>query len=387
MQFLYCVSFLFIENYVIIVIVLFIRGVNMLKLIDVAKELNLNEKDLVFTNRRIYEGSFKSLDLKCNYVLKDKYNFNEPNDEIIDEIFKDIKNIDFNRVIAIGGGSILDVGKLLALKDVDSTKKLFKRELPIIRDKELIIVPTTCGTGSEVTNISIVEIKSENTKLGLAVDELYADKGVLIPELCKTMPYKAFVYSSIDALIHSIEGFLSPNSTPYTDLFAFKAIEMILSGYKEIIEKGEEYRNTIMDKFLIASNYAGIAFGNAGVGAVHALSYPLGGKYHVPHGEANYQFLMAVLNFYKKNNGDGKISELTKLISGIINAKEEDCYLELENLLNNLIRRKNLKEYGMTIDEIEKFSHSVMKNQQRLLKNNYVSMEIKDMEEIYKSLY
>ena len=201
------------------------------------------------------------------------------------------------------------------------------------------------------------------------------------------MPYKAFVYSSIDALIHSIEGFLSPNSTPYTDLFAFKAIEMILSGYKEIIEKGEEYRNTIMDKFLIASNYAGIAFGNAGVGAVHALSYPLGGKYHVPHGEANYQFLMAVLNFYKKNNGDGKISKLTKLISSIINAKEEDCYLELENLLNNLIRRKNLKEYGMTIDEIEKFSQSVMKNQQRLLKNNYVSMEIKDMEEIYKSLY
>ncbi len=130
---------------------------------------------------------------------------------------------------------------------------------------------------------------------------------------------------------------------------------MILSGYKEIIEKGEEYRNTIMDKFLIASNYAGIAFGNAGVGAVHALSYPLGGKYHVPHGEANYQFLMAVLNFYKKNNGDGKISELTKLISSIINAKEEDCYLELENLLNNLIRRKNLKEYGMTIDEIENF--------------------------------
>ena len=81
-------------------------------------------------------------------------------------------------------------------------QRLFKRELPIIRDKELIIVPTTCGTGSEVTNISIVEIKSENTKLGLAVDELYADKGVLIPELCKTMPYKAFVYSSIDALIN-----------------------------------------------------------------------------------------------------------------------------------------------------------------------------------------
>ncbi|HHD2753367.1 TPA: 4-hydroxybutyrate dehydrogenase [Clostridium perfringens] len=354
---------------------------------DFAKELNLGEKDLVFTNKRIYKGSFEELNLKCNYILKDKYDFNEPNDEVVDEIFKDIKDLDFHRVIAIGGGSILDVGKLLSLKDVDSTKKLFKREIPVIRDKELVIVPTTCGTGSEVTNISIVEIKSENTKLGLAIDEIYADKAVLIPELCKTMPYKAFVYSSIDALIHSIEGFLSPNSTPYTDLFALKAIEMILSGYKDVINNGEEYRNTIMDKFLIASNYAGIAFGNAGVGAVHALSYPLGGKYHVPHGEANYEFLMAVLNFYKKNNAKGKINELTRLISNIVNSDEKECYLELENLLNNLIRRKDLKEYGMKIEEIDIFADSVIKNQQRLLKNNYVPMSIDDIVKIYKTLY
>ena len=354
---------------------------------EFAKELNLSERDLIFTNKRIYEGSFKDLSLKCNYILKDKYNFNEPNDSVVDEIFKDIKNISFNRVIAIGGGSILDVGKLLALRDVKSTEKLFKREIPIVKDKELIIVPTTCGTGSEVTNISIVEIKSENTKLGLATKELYADKGVLIPELCKTMPYKAFVYSSIDALIHSIEGFLSPNSSPYTDLFALKAIEIILKGYKDIIEKGEEYRNNIIDKFLIASNYAGIAFGNAGVGAVHALSYPLGGKYHVPHGEANYQFLMAVLNFYREKKNVGKILELTNLISSILNSSKEEAYNDLENLLNNLIKRKNLNSYGMQAEEIEEFSKSVIKNQQRLLKNNYVAMDLDDMEKIYKTLY
>ena len=355
--------------------------------IEFARDLELGEKDLIFTNRRIYEKSFKDLALKCHYVFKDKYNFNEPKASVVDEIFKDIKNIDFNRVIAVGGGSILDVGKLLALKDVESTEKLFKREIPIVKDKELIIVPTTCGTGSEVTNISIVEIESENTKLGLATKELYADKGVLIPELCKTMPYKAFVYSSIDALIHSIEGFLSPNSSSYTDLFALKAIEMILKGYKDIIKKGEEYRNQIMDKFLIASNYAGIAFGNAGVGAVHALSYPLGGKYHVPHGEANYQFLMAVLNFYREKKNTGKILELTDLISSILNSNKEEAYNDLEKLLNNLIKRKSLNSYGMEKEEIEEFSKSVMKNQQRLLKNNYVAMDLDDMEKIYKTLY
>ncbi|MGG5460636.1 4-hydroxybutyrate dehydrogenase [Clostridium sp. B9] len=354
---------------------------------EFSEALNLNKNDLIFTNRRIFEGNFKELNLNCNYVLKDKYDFNEPNDEVVDLILKDIRDIKFNRVIAIGGGSILDVGKLLALKDVESTRKLFKKEIPVIRDKELVIVPTTCGTGSEVTNISIVEIKSEGTKMGLAVEELYADKGVLIPELCKTMPYKAFVYSSIDALIHSIEGFLSPNSTPYTDLFALKAIEMILSGYMEIIARGEEYRNEIIKDFLIASNYAGIAFGNAGVGAVHALSYPLGGKYHVPHGEANYEFLMSVLNYYNENNDKGKIRELNSVISKVISSSEEECYKNLEKLLNNLIRRKDLREYGMKIEEIELFSDSVIKNQQRLLKNNYVPMKREDIIKIYKELY
>lgn len=354
---------------------------------DFITEFNIGKEDLVFTNRRIYEGSFKELNLKCNYIFKDKYNFNEPNDEVVDLIFKDLKNIKFKRVIAIGGGSILDVGKLLSLKDVDSTKKLFKKEIPIIRDKELIIVPTTCGTGSEVTNISIVEIKSEATKIGLAVDELYADKSVLIPELCKTMPYKAFVYSSIDALIHSIEGFLSPNSTQYTDLFALKAIEIILNGYKKIIENGEEYRNIIIEDFLIASNYAGIAFGNAGVGAVHALSYPLSGKYHVPHGEANYEFLIGVLNFYKKNRNSGKIVKLNNMISKIISSTEEECYVKLEELLNNLIKRKKLREYRMDEEEIMIFSKSVIKNQQRLLRNNYVPMNNDDIVEIYRALY
>ncbi len=111
--------------------------------------------------------------------------------------------------------------------------------------------------------------------MGLGTDELFADHAVLIPELVKGLPYRFFVASSIDALIHAIESYVSPKANPYTEVFSVKAMELILKGYMQIIEKGEEYRKEIIEEFVIGSNYAGIAFGNTGVGAVHALSYPL----------------------------------------------------------------------------------------------------------------
>lgn len=357
------------------------------KINEFLKEFNIGEGDLIFTNNRLYEDFLKELNLNCNFILKDKYNFNEPNDYAIDSILKDIKNISYKRVIAIGGGSIVDVGKLLVLKNVENTEKLFKKQIPIIKDRELIVIPTTCGTGSEVTNISITEIKSDKTKMGLAVDELYPDYAVLIPELCISMPYRFFVYSSIDALIHSIESYISPKSNLYTEMYSLEAIKIIIEGYKDIIKNGEEYRKNIMEKFLIASNYAGIAFGNTGVGAVHALSYPLGGKYHVPHGEANYEFLISVLNFYNKKNPEGKISKLNDILSEILKVSKDNVYKELDNLLNNLINRKPLKDYGMLEEEIDIFSGLVLSTQQRLLNNNYVAMSKDDMINIYKELY
>ena len=351
------------------------------------KEFNINEKDLIFTNKRLFNDFFKKLNLKCQYIFKDEYKFNEPNDEVIDKILKDISNKSFNRVIAIGGGSIVDVGKLLVLKDVTSTEKLFNKEISIIKDKELIIIPTTCGTGSEVTNISITEIKSKETKMGLASDELFPDYAILIPELCKSIPYEFFVYSSIDALIHAIESYVSPKANLYTEMFSIEAIKLIIKGYKEIIKNGKEYRKEIIEDFLIASNYSGIAFGNAGVGAVHALSYPLGAKYHVSHGEANYQFFIEVFKFYNLKIPNGKIEKLNNMLSEILLVEKNMVYEEIDGILNNLIKRKSLREYGMREEEVKKFATSVKIAQQRLLNNNYVYMSEEDIVKIYKKLY
>ena len=355
---------------------------------EFANEFNIGKDDLVFTHEFIYEPFMKSLNLESDFLFQEKYGFGEPSDVMINEIIKVIGNKQYKRIFAVGGGSVIDIAKFLVLKDVVNVLDLFEKKIPIVKHRELIIVPTTCGTGSEVTNISIVEIKEKHTKMGLAADEIYADKAVLIPELIKSLPYKFFIYSSIDALIHAIESFVSPKSNCYTELFSLEAIKIILNGYLKIIQNGPEYRFEIIEELLVASNYAGIAFGNTGVGAVHALSYPLGGGYHVPHGEANYQMFTEVFKAYNTINPAGKISKVNKILADILKISNEcDIYSELEEVLNKVISKKQLRDYGMKEEEIELFTDSVIEKQQRLLVNNYVPLSREHILTIYKNLY
>lgn len=352
-----------------------------------AEEFNIGENDLVLTHQFLYDPFMKELNLKADFLMQEKYGVGEPSDEMIDKILAEVVGKPYKRIIAIGGGTIIDIAKLLIFKDGTNALDMFEKKIDFIKDKELIIVPTTCGTGSEVTNISIAEIKSKQTKMGLAIDELFADVAVLIPELVKGLPYKFFVFSSIDALIHAIEAYVSPKSNDFTRLISMKATEMIVKGYLEIIEKGEDHRLEILENFVVGSNYAGIAFGNAGVGAVHALSYPLGGTYHVPHGEANYQFFTEVFKTYNRLDPNGRIKELNIFLGELLNVEENKVYDALENILDQLLSKKPLKEYGMKEEEIEGFADGVLVTQQRLLANNYVPLSRDQIRDIYKNLY
>lgn len=348
---------------------------------------NIGKGDLILTNEFMYDDFMKGLNINCDFIFQEKHGTGEPSDTMIDSILNKLKGKDYKRIIAVGGGTVIDIGKLLVIKDGDSALDLFDRRIPLVKGRELIIVPTTCGTGSEVTNISIAEIKSKHTKMGLAVDELYADYAVLIPELVKGLPYKFFITSSIDALIHAVESFVSPKSNILTEVFSVKAINLILNGYMKLIENGTEYRSEILEDFVYGSNFAGIAFGNTGVGAVHALSYPLGGGYHVPHGEANYAFFTEVFKVYNHKNPEGKIKDLNNILGDILGVSSSNVYHELAKVLDRLLIRKPLKEYGMEESEIELFADNVVKTQQRLLVNNYVELSRDEIRDIFKNLY
>ena len=356
------------------------------KVREFAEEFQIGEGDLMVTNEYIYKPFFGDLDLKCDVIFQEKYGQGEPSDDMVEAMYKDIKG-PHKRVIAVGGGTVIDISKLFALKDVSPVLDLYDGKIPPVKDKELVLVPTTCGTGSEVTNIAILALNSRGTKKGIAVDEMYGDSAVLVPELLESLPFGVFATSSIDALVHAVESSLSPKGNQTTRMFGYKAIDMILNGYKEIAAHGPEARKPLLPQFLMASNYAGIAFGNAGCAAVHAMSYPLGATYHVPHGESNYAMFTGVMKNYMEIRTDGEIATLNCFIADILGCSTENVYEELEKLLNHLIQKKPLHEYGMREEEIEEFTDSVIENQQRLLANNFVPLDRERMIKIYRELY
>ena len=354
---------------------------------EFAKEFNLNEKDLLITNEFIYKPYMEALGLKCNFIFQEKYGLGEPSDEMMNAILAEAKKKPFERVIAVGGGTIIDTAKLFCLKGVDDVVKAFERSIPIVKEKTLLIVPTTCGTGSEVTNISIAEIKSKHTKIGLAADQILADSAILIPELLKGLPWKPYICASIDALVHATESFVSPKANYYTRVFSKSAAEMILKVFKVLAKDGQEARHKFHEEMLVASNFAGIAFGNAGVGAVHALSYPLGGTYHVPHGESNYQLYTAVFDVYLAKQPKGSIEGLNRILADNLGCSTDKVYVELDNLLSKLLAKNKLRTYGMTEADIDGFSDNVLKTQQRLLNNNYVPLSREEIRGIYQRLW
>ena len=354
------------------------------------EEFKLGKGDILVTNQWMYDPYVKPLGIDMPVIYQEKYGKGEPTDEMIDAMKKDMDQYEYNRIVAFGGGTIVDICKVLALDIPTKAIEIFRDPSTAKKEKELIVVPTTCGTGSEVTNVAVAELIADKVKKGIAVDNTYAEYAVLIPESLAGLPDYVFSTSSIDALIHAIESFLSPKASPFTEMYSLHAIEMIMNGFKGIVAAGgntKENRAPFLKDFALASCYAGIAFGNAGCAAVHALSYSIGGAFHVAHGEANYAFFTEVFKMYMRKNPEGKIVEANKVLARILGCSEDVVYDELEKLLNQIISKKRLSEYGMVEAQIDEFTKSTVANQQRLLANNYVFLSDEELREIFVNIF
>jgi 4-hydroxybutyrate dehydrogenase len=354
------------------------------------EEFKIGEGDILVTNQWMYDPYVAPLGIEVPVIFQEKYGAGEPTDEMMDAMKADMDKYEFDRIIAFGGGTIVDICKVLACEIPAGSADLFTGKVAPKRVKKLVLVPTTCGTGSEVTNVAVASIPSLNLKKGIADEQTYADAAVLIPESLAGLPDKVFATSSVDALIHAVESFLSPKASAFTEMYSLKAIEMIMEGYKKIIERGgntKENRADLLKDFALASNYAGIAFGNAGCGAVHALSYAHGGAFHIPHGEANFICFTEVFKMYMRKQPVGKIQEANKIFANVLGCAEADVYPALDEFLGKLIELKPLREYGMTEDQVATFAKSTVDNQQRLLGNNYVPFTEEEIAEIFQNLY
>ena len=162
---------------------------------------------------------------------------------------------------------------------------------------------------------------------------------------------------------------------------------MILEGFHLIDTKGQDARFEYLDQFVTASFYAGIAFLKAGCGPVHGMSFPLGGTYHVPHGESNYMLFGAILSYYDAKNPNGEIMKFKEMVARIMGCKVEDAISELNALLQRILPLRPLHDAGFTEKDIVDFPKSVEANQQRLMTNAYYPLELKDMEDVYRKCF
>ena len=314
----------------------------------------------------------------------------EPPMETIYECLEQAREAGCDLIIGLGGGSAMDVAKIISvlLTNEKSLNEMIGVNLVEKRGVPKILIPTSAGTGSEVTPIVILTDQSENLKKGVVSDFLFPEVAILDPELTVSLPPGATAASGMDALIHAIEAYTSVNATPMTDHLALRAIELIVANIRGAWANGNnlEARMNMLEGSLLA----GQAFANAGVTAVHAFAYPLGGEFHVAHGVANTVMLCTVLRFNMLANLK-KFAALGKLLCPDLPSTDSKVLAEagirfLEGLIADLQLPRTLQELHVPQEAIDGMAAGVMKVT-RLLANNPRRMTLEDARNIYQAVY
>ncbi len=294
-------------------------------------------------------------------------------------------------VIGLGGGSSLDVAKLAALlapgneslKDAYGVGNAKGPRLP------LILVPTTSGTGSEVTPISIVTTGT-NEKMGVVSPVIIPDIALLDPELTLGLPPHITAATGIDAMVHAIEAYASAsaNNNPISRMLAEKALELMGASLLNAVKNGSDLETR--SAMLLGSMLAGQAFSNSPVAAVHALAYPLGGHFHIPHGLSNALVLPHVLRFNSETNPE-PYSEIApyafpKLAEIGGQGRALAFCDELQKLSEACGLQQSLRDMNIPEDILPKLADDAM-NQTRLLVNNPREVTRDDALAIYQAAY
>jgi len=332
---------------------------------------------------QILKGSIKSVSVYGNVPP-------EPPLETISDCLEQALQARCDLIIGLGGGSSMDVAKVISvlLTNKKPLNELIGINLVEKRGIPKILVPTSAGTGSEVTPIAILTDHSENLKKGIVSDYLFPEVAILDAELTISLPPLATAASGMDALIHAIEAYTSVNATSMTDHLALRAIELIVSNIRSAWANGNNIEARM--KMLEGSCLAGQAFANAGVTAVHAFAYPLGGEFHVSHGVANTVMLCAVLRFNLLANLT-KFGNLGKVLCPDISSTDSKVLakagvLFLEELIADLQLPKTLRELNVPRDAIGGMAEGVMKVT-RLLANNPRKITLADAISTYQNVY
>lgn len=359
------------------------------KICDVLKE-NSVTKVAVFTDKGIEKVGL--IDYPMEYIEKSGVAYEIFDDLPVEPTYAQaqklidqckVSNADF--IIALGGGSVMDTAKLASILMTSEygIKELLDKPSLASKCVKSLMIPTTAGTGAEATPNAIVAVPEKELKVGIVNTAMIADYVILDSIMIKRLPRKIAAATGIDALAHAIECWTSNKANPFSDIYAMQALELILNNIELACDDAEAM--AAKTRMQIASFYAGVAITASGTTAVHALSYPLGGKYHIAHGVSNAILLAPVLRF-NECVCRAKLAEVydrcVKGDAATAEEKSKTVIRRIEGIVKHLDIPTNLNELGVQRQDLDSLVEAGMRVT-RLLNNNMRKVTAEDARKIY----
>ena len=352
------------------------------------------QKIAVFTDRGIAESGVLQIPLAAIRQTGIPYELlsdlpSEPTADQAEAAVRAFRNSGADAIVAVGGGSVMDVAKLAGALGGTGVSVREMVQNPALGHKSVVtvMVPTTAGTGSEATPNSIVSLPEENLKVGIVHESLLADKVILDPAMIENLPRNIAASTGIDALAHAIECFTSKKATPASDLFALEALKLIFVNIEAAVNGQGDLQ--AKEKMLLASFYAGVAITASGTTAVHALSYPLGGRYHIPHGISNAVLLLPVMRYNEPVVREKfcAVHDALRPEALSLPAEQKSAWVlgRLEEILHSLSIPATLAAYGVGQGDLDALVQAGMKVT-RLLHNNMRVVTPDAAREIYRAV-
>lgn len=312
----------------------------------------------------------------------------EPTYSQVQKLVDQCRALKADFILAVGGGSVIDTAKLssLLMDGSVTVKDLLDNPLQGRKCCPVAAVPTTAGTGAEATPNAIVAVPEKELKVGIVNPAMISDYVILEPRMIRNLPRRIAAATGVDAMAHAIECYTSNKATPISDAFALHAFELIM---KNIVPACDD-PNALEAKaeMLLASFFAGVAITASGTTAVHALSYPLGGKYHIAHGVSNAILLTPVLRFNQCAIEDRLAIAYDRCFPGsdLNQVQKADALItRMEEIVRHLEIPTSLKEFGVPAEDLEGLVAAGMEVK-RLLNNNKRALTAEDARAIYRSI-
>ena len=290
-------------------------------------------------------------------------------------------------IVAVGGGSVMDAAKLASILSTDRYSVHDLLDEPTLGRKfvKTVMIPTTAGTGSEATPNAIVAVPEKELKIGIVNPAMVPDYVILDARMIKNLPRKIAAASGVDAMAHAIECFTSNKANPFSDTFALDAFDRILNNIERACDDPEAL--DAKREMQIAAFYGGIAITCSGTTAVHALSYPLGGKYHIAHGVSNAILLMPVMRFNEPAIRHKLALAYDRAVHGektCVTDEEKSAWIieRMGEIVKHLDIPTNLSQWNVSRDDLEPLVEAGM-SVQRLLVNNMRTVTPEDARNIY----